>query len=69
MSPWEENLTKKHFEKMDKYDQLVIDLRDRQRHGLKWMVVLLCVKVGERGAINERANLLASANVKKRRLT
>ena len=25
-SPWEENLTKKHFEKMDKYNKLAIDL-------------------------------------------
>ena len=24
-SPWEENLTKKHFEKMDKYNKLAID--------------------------------------------
>ena len=27
-SPWEENLTKKHFEKMDKYNKLVIDIRE-----------------------------------------
>ena len=32
-SPWEENLTKKHFEKMDKYNKLAIDLREGKHHG------------------------------------
>ena len=51
-SPWEENLTKKHFEKMDKYNKLAIDLREGKHHGVKWIVVPLCVEVGARGAIN-----------------
>ena len=29
----EENLTKKHFEKMDKYNKLAIDLREGKHHG------------------------------------
>ena len=53
-SPWEENLTKKHFEKMDKYNKLAIDLREGKHHGVKWTVVPLCVEVGARGAINEQ---------------
>ena len=52
-SPWEENLNKKHFEKMDKYNKLAIDLREGKHHGVKWTVVPLCVEVGARGAINE----------------
>ena len=51
-SPWEENLTKKHFEKVDKYNKLAIDLRGGKHHGVKWTVVPLCVEVGARGAIN-----------------
>ena len=51
-SRWEENLTKKHFENMDKYNKLTIDLRDLKHHGVKWTVVTLCVEVGARGAIN-----------------
>ena len=40
--PWEENLTTKHFEKMDKYNKLAIDLREGKHHGVKWTVVPLC---------------------------
>ena len=50
-SPWEENLTKKHVEKMDKYNKynkLAIDLREGKHHGVKWTVVPLCVEVGAR---------------------
>ena len=53
-SPWEENPTKKHFEKMDKYNKLAIDLREGKHHGVKWTVVPLCVEVGARGEINEQ---------------
>ena len=53
-SPWEENLTKKHFKKMDKYNKLGNDLREGKHHGVKWTVVPLCVEVGARGAINEQ---------------
>ena len=54
-SPWEENLTEKHFEKMDKYNKLAVDLREGKHHGVKWTVVPLCVEVGARGAINEQS--------------
>ena len=47
--PWEENLTKKHFEKMDKYNKLAFE---GKHHGVKWTVVALCVEVGARRAIN-----------------
>ena len=49
-----ENLTKKHFEKMDKYNNLVIDSQEGNQHGVKWTVVPLCFEVGSRGAINEQ---------------
>ena len=70
-SPWEENLTKKHFEKMDKYNMLAIDLRDGKHHGVKWTVVPLCVEVG---AINEQpwnwmCKLLGFSKCSKRQLT
>ena len=39
---------------MDKYNTLVIDLREENHNGAKWTVVPLCVVVGERGAINEQ---------------
>ena len=32
---WEENLFKKHFEKMDKCNTLVIDLREGNHHVMK----------------------------------
>ena len=51
---WEENLTKKHFEKMDKYNKLAIDLREGKHHGVKWTVVPVCFEVGAREAINEQ---------------
>ena len=53
-SPCEENLTKKHFEKMDKCNQLAIDLREGKHHGVMWTVVPLRVEVVARGAINEQ---------------
>ena len=43
-SCWEENLTKKHFEKMDKYNKLAIDLRETKHHRVEWTVVPLCVE-------------------------
>ena len=33
-SPWEENLTKKHFENMDKYNKLAIDLQKESKWGM-----------------------------------
>ena len=53
-SPREENLTKKHFEKMDKYKKLAIDWREENHHGVKWTVVSLCAEVGASGAMNEQ---------------
>ena len=53
-SPWEENLTKKHFEKMDKFNKLAIALREGKHHGVNWTVVPLCVEVGASGTINEQ---------------
>ena len=73
-SPWEENLTKKHFEKMDKYNKLAIELREGKHHGVKWTVVPLCVEVGAKGAINEQpwklmCNRLGFSKCQRRRLT
>ena len=73
-SPWAENLTKTHIEKMDKYNNLAIDLREGKHHGVKWTVVPLCVEVGARGAINELPWIrmckgLGFSKYSKRRLT
>ena len=69
-SPWEENLTKKHFENMDKYNKPAIDLREGKHHGVKGTVVPLCVEVGARGAINEQpCKRLGFSKCSKRRLT
>ena len=53
-SPWEKSLTKKHYEKIDKYNKQATDLREGKHHGVKWTVVPLCVEVGARGSINEQ---------------
>ena len=45
-SPWEENLTKKHFKKMDRCNKLAIDLQEGKHRRVKWTVVSLCVEVG-----------------------
>ena len=66
-SPWEENLTKTHFEKIDKYNKIGIDLQEGKPHGVKWTVMPLCVEV--RSKANEQRTTLeldvesASANV------
>ena len=49
-SPWEENLSKNHFYKCRRYNQLAIDLRAKG-----WEVHPLCVEVGARGFIFEGA--------------
>ena len=64
----EENLTKTHIEKMDRYDELAVDLREGKYHGVRWTVVPLCVEVGARGVINDNPgtgceNVSASVNV------
>ena len=43
-SPWEENMTIRHFEKLSRYNQLKIDSEARG-----WKVHPLCVEVGCRG--------------------
>ena len=67
-SPLEENLTKKHFETMDKYNKVAIDLREGKHHGVKWTGVPLCVEVvqEEQSMVNPGTgcvNVSASANV------
>ena len=37
-SPWEDNMSKRHFEKKKKYNQLAIDLRNPRRGGGAWSV-------------------------------
>ena len=53
-SPWEENMSKRHFEKKNKYNQLALDLRNPHRVGGAWTVFPFEVEVGARGAINEQ---------------
>ena len=53
-SPLEENLIQKHFEKVDKYNQPVIDLREGNPHRVKWAVIPLSTEVGASGATNEQ---------------
>ena len=47
-------MSKRHFEKKDKYNQLAIDLRNPRRVGGAWTVYPFEVEVGARGAINEQ---------------
>ena len=51
-SPWEDNMTHNHFLKIDRYNQLAIDLREGRHQGVKWTVHPLYVEVGSRGFIN-----------------
>ena len=51
-SPWEENMSKRHYEKKSKYNQLALELRNPQRAGGAWTVHPLEVEIGARGAIN-----------------
>ena len=53
-SPWEENMTKRHYEKKNKYAQLASDLRNPRRAGGAWTVFPFEVEIGARGAINEQ---------------
>ena len=54
-SPWEENFVKNDQKKLDKYNQLVIDLRAGNHFGVKWKVMFFCVEIGARGALHESA--------------
>ena len=40
-SPWEENLGKRHKQKMEKYNQLAIDLEQGKHNGIEWNAQLL----------------------------
>ena len=53
-SPWEENMTKRHYEKKNKYAQLASDLRNPRRAGGAWTVFPFEVEIGARGAIYEQ---------------
>ena len=54
-SPWEENFEKNHKLKLEKYNQLVVDLRDGNHFGVKWKALFFCVEIGARGALHESA--------------
>ena len=54
-SPWEENMSKHHYEKKSKYNQLALELRNPQRAGGAWIVHPLEVEIGARGAINPQS--------------
>ena len=54
-SPWEENFEKNHKKKLNKYNQLVVDLRQGNHFGVKWTVRLFCVEIGARGALHDSA--------------
>jgi hypothetical protein len=54
-SPWDENLGKRHKQKMEKYNQLVIDLEQGKHNGIEWNAQLLCVEIGARGTLHEMA--------------
>ena len=45
-SPWEENMELRHYEKLERYNKLAIDCKDRG-----WQVYPLCVEVGCRGYV------------------
>ena len=54
-SPWEENMSKRHYEKKSKYNQLALELRNPQRAGGAWTVHPLEVEIGVQGAINPQS--------------
>ena len=63
-----------HFETMDKYNKLAIDLREGKHRGVKRTVVPLCDEVGARGPNNEQpwdcmCKFLGFSKCSKRRLT
>ena len=47
-SPWEENMSKRHYEKKSKYNQLALELRNPPRAGGTWTVHPLEVEIGAR---------------------
>jgi hypothetical protein len=53
-SPWDENLTKNHYLKKNRYNRLAIDLREGKHHGVKWKVHPFYVEVGCKGWINQQ---------------
>ena len=55
-SPWEENMTKWHFKKHDKYNKLARLLREKG-----WKTLPICVEVGARGRINHKRHHFTKA--------
>ena len=55
-SPWEENMTKWHFNKHDKYSRLA-----RKVRAAGWTAIPLCVEVGARGHINHKWHIFTKA--------
>ena len=62
-SPWEDNMSKRHFEKKKKYNQLAIDLRNPRRVGGAWSVYPFEVEVGARGVVNEQPWMYMCSNL------
>ena len=48
-------MSKRHYEKKSKYNQLALELRNPQRAGGAWTVHPLEVEIGARGAINSQS--------------
>ena len=55
-SPWEENMTKWHFDKHEKYGKLAHQLRAKG-----WKAIPICVEVGARGHTNHKWHHFAKA--------
>ena len=54
-SPWEENMSKRHYEKKTRYNKLALELRKPQCAGGAWTVHPLEVEIGARGTINPQS--------------
>ena len=52
-SPWETNMPKRHVYKINRSNQLAIDLRKGKYFGVKWTVLPFYVEIGARGAVYE----------------
>ena len=52
-SPWETNMPKQHDYKINRSNQLAIDLREGKYFGVKWTVLPFYVEIGARGAVHD----------------
>ena len=52
-SPWEINMPKQHEHKINRSNQLAIDLREGKYFGVKWTVLPFYVEIGARGAVHD----------------